>query len=68
MKGDSTTNSNGIYGTQGTSAATNKPGAREEVFRGKMPPVIYGSLVDTLPVMNSMICGNMNLPLINGHG
>lgn len=29
MKGDNTTNSTGVYGTPGTAAATNKPGARE---------------------------------------
>ena len=28
--GDSTTNINGVYGTQGTAAAANKPGARSQ--------------------------------------
>jgi N-acetylneuraminic acid mutarotase len=29
MKGDSTTNLNGVYGTQGVSSSNNKPGSRE---------------------------------------
>ena len=32
VSGDSTTNKNGVYGTQGTAAAANKPGARQRSY------------------------------------